>query len=197
MRLLRASLAAILLVIGLVPTVALGATQMSTPYPSVVADPGTTVKFPVAVQTDTPQRVDISVQSQPEGWSTRLQGGGSTIAAVSTANSGAITGGTESPVPVTGNFAQFTAEVSVPEATASGSQQVVLAGTGTDGTTAQLTLDVNVQTGRSGLGRTDDGLPEPDRPDFDHVQVQPQADATTPTSRSRSGSRRTRPPAGP
>src|SRR3954469_25224467 len=98
MRLLRASLAAILLVIGLVPAIAFAAgTQMSTPYPSVVADPGATVKFPVVVQTDTAQRVDLSVQSQPEGWSTRLQGGGSTIAAVSTVNSGAYTGGTESP----------------------------------------------------------------------------------------------------
>jgi len=150
MRLLRASLAAILLLIGLVPAIAFAAgTQMSTPYPSVVADPGTTVKFPITVQTDTPQRVDLSVASQPDGWSTRLQGGGSTIAAVSTVNTGSYSG-TASPAPVSGNFAQFTAEVTVPAESASGNQQVVLAGTGTDGSSTQLTLDINVQTGEVG-----------------------------------------------
>ena len=152
MRVLRASLAAFILVIGLVPAIALAAgVQMTTPYPSVVADPGSTVKFPVQVQTDTPQRVNLAVASQPEGWETRLQGGGSTIAAVETINSG-VYSGTASPPPVNvnGNFAQFTAEVTVPAEATSGNQQVVLSGTGTDGSTIQLTLDVNVQTGETG-----------------------------------------------
>ena len=82
MRVLRASLAALLLIIGLAPTVFAAGVTMTTAYPSVVADPGTTVKFQVVVQTDTPQRVDLSVSAQPTGWTTRLQGGGSTIAAV-------------------------------------------------------------------------------------------------------------------
>jgi uncharacterized repeat protein (TIGR01451 family) len=150
MRLLRASLAATLLVIGLVPSIAMAAgTTMSTPYPSVVADPGTTVKFPITVQPDTPERVDLTVTSQPDGWDTRLQGGGSTIAAVTTINASGNTGA-ESPAPVSGNFAQFTAEVSVPAEAASGNQQVVLSGTGADGSTGQITLDINVQTGEVG-----------------------------------------------
>jgi uncharacterized membrane protein len=150
MRVLRASLAAFLLVVGLLPAVAFAAgTQMSTPYPSVVADPGSTVKFPITVQTDTPQRVDLSITSQPQGWDTRLQGGGSTIAAVETVSATQYSA-TATPAPASGNFAQFTAEVTVPSDAQGGAQQVVLAGKGADGSTVSLTLDVNVQTASTG-----------------------------------------------
>jgi uncharacterized repeat protein (TIGR01451 family) len=150
MRVLRASFAALLLVLLLVPATTFAAgLQMVTAYPSVVADPGTTVKFPVIVTTSTPDRVNLSVQSQPEGWETRLQGGGSTIAAVTTAPSG--TNPTDaSPAPYTGNFATFTVEVSVPADAAAGSQQVVIAGQEADGTSQQLALDINVETAEVG-----------------------------------------------
>ena len=149
MRVLRASLAALLLVIGLAPAVFAAGVQMTTAYPSVVADPGTTVKFPVVVTTDTPQRVDLTVTGQPQGWTTRLQGGGSTIAAVSTAPT-TNTSGSSSPLPYQGDFATFTTEVTIPADAAAGNQQVVLSGTATDGSTTQLTLDINVQTGETG-----------------------------------------------
>ncbi len=148
MRVLRAGLAALLLVIGLAPALVLAAgVQMTTLYPSVVADPGTTVKFPVIVSTDTPQRVDLTVSSQPDGWSTRLQGGGSTIAAVSTAPT---TSATATPGPYPGDVASFTAEVTIPADAQGGDQKVVIDGKATDGSTVQLTVDINVQTGETG-----------------------------------------------
>src|SRR3954463_10599857 len=152
MRVLRASLAALLLVLLLVPaTVMAAGLTMATAYPSVVADPGTTVKFPVVVTTDTPQRVNLSVQSQPQGWSTRLQGGGSTIAAVTTAPTSVTSTTTgASAAPYTGNYASFTAEVTVPADAVAGDQQVVVSGQQADGTSSQLTLDVNIQTGETG-----------------------------------------------
>jgi len=149
MRVLRASLAALLLVIGLVPAVFAAGVQMTTAYPSVVADPGTTVKFPVVVTTDTPQRVDLTVSSAPQGWTTRLSGGGSTIAAVSTAPT-TNSSTSSSPLPYQGDLATFTTEVTIPADAAAGSQQVVVNGKATDGSTVQLTLDVNVQTGQTG-----------------------------------------------
>jgi len=149
MRVLRAAAAALLLFAGLAPTVFAAGTQMTTAYPSVVADPGTTVKFPVVVQTDTPQRVNLSVASQPQNWTTRLQGGGSTIAAVSTVPA-STDQQTSSTVPYTGNYANFTAEVTIPSDATAGDQQVVLDGKGTDGSDVQLTLDVNVQTSQTG-----------------------------------------------
>jgi uncharacterized membrane protein len=139
---------------GLVPAAfAAGPLDMSTPYPSVIADPGTTVKFPVTVTTAVPQRVDLSVTGQPQGWNTRLAGGGSTIAAVTTVPASAATsGGTSaSPAPVaSGNYATFTAEVAVPAAAVAGTNEIVLQGKAADGTTTQLTVDVTVQTGSVG-----------------------------------------------
>jgi uncharacterized membrane protein len=150
MRVLRASLAAFLLLAGLLPSVALAAgVSMTTPYPSVVADPGSTVKFPITVTSDTPQRVELAVTTQPQGWNTRLQGGGSTIAAVTTVPA-AQYAANASPAPTSGNYGGFTAEVAVPADSAGGSQQVVLTATGADGTTTQLALDINVQTGQTG-----------------------------------------------
>jgi len=150
MRVLRASLAAFLLVAGLLPSVALAAgVTMTTPYPSVVADPGSTVKFPITVTSDTPERVELAVTGQPQGWNTRLQGGGSTIAAVTTVPA-AQYAANASPAPTTGNYGGFTVEVTVPADAEGGSQQVVVTGTGADGTATTLTLDINVQTGQTG-----------------------------------------------
>jgi uncharacterized membrane protein len=150
MRVLRASLAAFLLVLGILPATVLAAgVQMTTPYPSVIADPGSTVKFPVTVTTDTPERVDLAISSQPQGWDTRLQGGGSTIAAVTTVPASQYAP-SASPAPTSGNLAAFTVDITLPAQAAGGAQQVVLTGTAADGTTSTLTLDVNVQTQQTG-----------------------------------------------
>src|SRR4051812_42275257 len=129
MRVLRASLAAFLLLAGLLPSVALAAgVSMTTPYPSVVADPGSTVKFPITVTSDTPQRVELAVTGQPEGWNTRLQGGGSTIAAVTTVPA-AQYAASASPAPTSGNYGGFTVEVTVPADAAGGGPPGVPSGT--------------------------------------------------------------------
>ncbi len=71
MRVLRASLAAFLLVLGVVPAaLAQGPLEILTAYPAVVADPGATVTFPSTVLTDTSERVDLSVD-QPARWMDR------------------------------------------------------------------------------------------------------------------------------
>ena len=57
---------------------------------------------------------------------------------------------TASTTPYTGNYANFTAEVTIPADAAAGDQQVVLDGKGTDGSDSQLTLDINVQTSQTG-----------------------------------------------
>jgi uncharacterized membrane protein len=150
MRVLRASLAAFLLLVGLAPAVFAATVGMTTPYPSVVADPGTTVKFPVTVQTDTSTRVDLSVTQQPQGWATRLSGGGSTIAAVETVPFLAPVTGGATPQAVNGFYATFTAEITVPTDATAADNQIVVQGKATDGTTTTLTLDVTVQTAQTG-----------------------------------------------
>ncbi len=151
MRVLRASLAAFLLLVGLAPAVFAATLTMTTPYPSVVADPGTTVKFPVTIYTDTATRVDLSVTQQPQGWTTRLSGGGSTIAAVDTVPFVNPTSASATPEPVlNGDYASFTAEITVPADATAADDQIVIQGKSADGTTTNLTLDVSVETAQTG-----------------------------------------------
>jgi uncharacterized membrane protein len=108
---------------------------MTTPFPAVVADPGATAEFNVTVTTDVSQRVDLSVLNQPEGWTTSLRGGGSTIAAVFTAPNA------EQADRI---MAEFTVEVAVPEDAAPGANQVVVQANA-GGTTQDLTLDITTE----------------------------------------------------
>lgn len=160
MRVLRAGLAAFLLFMVLVPAAfAAGPLEMTTAYPSVVADPGAKVTFPVAVTTDTPQRVDLKVTQQPQGWSTRLRGSGSTIAAVATVP-GSTSGTTASPGPYNTNYASFTAEVTVAADAQPGANQVIIEGTTAAGTTVQLTLDISVEANQAGSVTMTTDFPE-------------------------------------
>jgi uncharacterized membrane protein len=102
----------------------------------VVADPGATASFDITVTTDTPQRVDLTVVQQPEGWTTSLRGGGSTVSAVYTASN------PDSPTQI---IAAVTAEVAIPEDAAAGNNQVVIEGRSAAGTTVQLTLDLTIE----------------------------------------------------
>ncbi len=135
MRLVGAVLSTSLLLLLIAPSAALAqVTSLTTPFPAVVADPGATAEFNVTVTTDVSQRVDLSVLNQPEGWTTSLRGGGSTIAAVFT-----------SPNAEQGDriMAEFTVEVAIPEDAAPGSNQVVLQASAA-GATQQLTLDITI-----------------------------------------------------
>lgn len=142
MRVARASLTAILLIIVLVPAaLAQTSVELITAYPSVVADPGGTAEFEVTALTDSPARVDLAVVQQPQGWTTRLRGGGSTIAAVTTA-----------PNPEASDQVQatFTAEVDVPAEAAAGNNQVIIEGRTAGGPTTRLTLDITIEAQEPG-----------------------------------------------
>jgi len=138
MRVLRAVLTASMFLLVLVPPAVLaqGPLEITTPYPSVVADPGATAKFTITVATDTPQRVDLTVVQQPEGWDTSLRGGGSTVSAVTTAPD------PETPTTIS---AELSAEVAVPEDAAPGANQVIIEGRSAAGTTIRLTLDISIE----------------------------------------------------
>ena len=61
MRVVRAGLAAMILIVALAPVALAQGVQLITAYPSVVADPGGTAEFEVTVLTDAPERVDLTV----------------------------------------------------------------------------------------------------------------------------------------
>ncbi|MEO8625724.1 MAG: NEW3 domain-containing protein, partial [Candidatus Limnocylindrales bacterium] len=146
MRVLRAGAAALLLGLTLAPVaLADGPLTLTTSYPSITADPGSTVRFPIVVVTDTPQRVDIAVTSAPAGWSVRLRGAGSTVSAVNTAPTPISSGSTSTQIQGT-----FTAEVTVPADVAPGSNQVVIQGRSAAGVTSTINLDLATEAQSAG-----------------------------------------------
>ncbi len=141
MRVVRAGLAAVLLIVALAPVAMAQGLQIITAYPSVVADPGGTAEFEVTVLTDTAERVDLTVTQQPDGWTTLLRGGGSTISAVTTA-----------PDPEANDQIQatFTAEIDVPADAGPGNNQVIIEGRTAAGLTTSMTLDITIEAQEAG-----------------------------------------------
>jgi uncharacterized membrane protein len=141
MRFVRALLAAAVATFAIAPVALAQGLTITTPFPAVVVDPGGTAEFNVTVTTEAPERVDLSVADQPEGWTTTLRGGGSTIAAVTTAAD-----------PAAGNQirAAFTVEVEVPDDAGVGSNQVEIQARSASGVSAPLTLDLTIAEQEAG-----------------------------------------------
>lgn len=135
MRFVRALLAAAVATFALAPVALAQGLTITTPFPAVVADPGGTAEFGVTVTTETPERVDLTVVSQPDGWTTTLRGGGSTIAAVTTGPDPEAAGQIR---------AIFTVVVEIPDDAGVGSHQVEIEGRGAAGITSRLTLDLTI-----------------------------------------------------
>ncbi len=57
---------------------------LSTTYPSITVDPGGTAKFPLQVTSPVVERVDLTVNGAPEGYTTTLKGGGLIVGSVTT-----------------------------------------------------------------------------------------------------------------
>ncbi|MEP7360619.1 MAG: NEW3 domain-containing protein [Chloroflexota bacterium] len=146
MRVLRAGAVALLLGLTLAPVaLADGPLSLITNYPAITADPGSTVRFPITVVTDTVTRVDISVTSAPTGWTVRLRGAGSTVSAVNTAPTPISSGSTTTLIQGT-----FTAEVTLPPDVAPGNNEVVVQGRTAAGVTSTITLDLTTEAQSAG-----------------------------------------------
>ncbi len=125
---------------------------ISTPYPSVVAQPGSTVKFDLSVVAPAISVAQLAVDQLPDGWTTTLRGGGFVV--------NAVTAAPDTPGKVT-------AEIVVPPNTPAGTYTVDVMATDGAGQSA-LPLAVQVQAEvDSGIGvkadfpslRSDPGTP--------------------------------------
>lgn len=56
--------------------------SISTPFPSVIVQPGGEVSFDLTVSAEEAARVDLSLEGLPEGWSASFSGGGNEVEAV-------------------------------------------------------------------------------------------------------------------
>jgi uncharacterized membrane protein len=110
---------------------------VSTPYPSVVAQPGSLVKFDLSVTAPAISVAQVSVNQLPTGWTTTLRGGGFVV--------NAVTAAPDTPGKVT-------VEVNVPADAAAGSYPMQVVATDGAGEST-LTLAVAVQAEvNSGVG---------------------------------------------
>ena len=145
MRVLRAGAAALLLGLTLAPVaLAQGPLELTTQYPAVTADPGSTVKFNVVAITDVATRVDLSTTA-PAGWTVRMRGGGSTVSALNTAPSPISEGSTTTQIA-----GAFTVEIDVPAEVGPSVNHVVVTGRTAAGATATLSLDLTIEAQASG-----------------------------------------------
>lgn len=128
-----ASLAAIGLLLSstlaLAPTaVAVGLT-LSTPYPSVVVGPGTTVGYDIGIAGNPNEQVSLAVSGVPADWTATLRGGGYVVNGVQTDASGKAT---------------VRLELEIPGTAANGSSKVTLTATaGAARTTLPLTITLS------------------------------------------------------
>jgi uncharacterized membrane protein len=53
--------------------------RLTTPYPSIEAQPGSDVKLTLSVTSNTPEVVDLEIDGLPDGWEATLRGGGFVI----------------------------------------------------------------------------------------------------------------------
>jgi uncharacterized membrane protein len=110
---------------------------VSTPYPEVVARPGSTVKFDVAVTAPAVSVAQLSVDQLPDGWTTTLRGGGFVV--------NAVTAAPDTPGKVT-------VEVAVPADAAAGDYALdVMASDGAGQSALPLAVQVQADVA-SGIG---------------------------------------------
>jgi uncharacterized membrane protein len=120
---------------GVAPaTSAADAIQLTTPYPAVAVAPGAKVSFDVSVTTPTAERVNLSLDKVPTGWSAVMRGGGFVV-------DGVQTNGKDAAV--------VTLEVTVPSDAGPGTQQITVKASG-GGATTSLDLDIRVTASAAG-----------------------------------------------
>jgi uncharacterized repeat protein (TIGR01451 family) len=91
-RVLGLASAAALLGILMVPgTVAAASFTITAPFPGVAVAPGSTASFDLTVTSAQTERVDLSVDGVPSGWSAVMRGGGLIVDAVTAKSDGSET----------------------------------------------------------------------------------------------------------
>jgi uncharacterized membrane protein len=121
--------------IGAAPaTFAADSIQLTTPYPAVAVAPGAKVTFDVSVKTPTAERVNLSLEAVPTGWSAIMRGGGFVV-------DGVQTNGTDAAI--------VTLEITVPADATTGTGRVTVKATSA-GASTSLDLDLRVTQSAAG-----------------------------------------------
>lgn len=116
------------------PAAAVDIVSVTTPYPAVVAAPGSKVSFSIDISTAQPGRVDLALSGVPTGWTASLRGGGFVVDAVLTA--------VDTPTNVR-------LDVQVPADSATGPKTITVKAT-SSGSAVDLPLTIRVDAASAG-----------------------------------------------
>jgi uncharacterized membrane protein len=108
--------------------------SVTTPYPAVVAAPGSKVSFDIKVDTATPGRVNLALSGAPSGWTATLRGGGFVVDAVETTS---------------GDPATVRLDVQLPADATNGSSTITVRAT-SGGSEASLPMTIRVDAAAAG-----------------------------------------------
>lgn len=117
---------------------AAGNLTITTPYPEIVAEPGSSATFKLTLTSGSPTSVSLKATGAPNGWANRFRGGGSVIGSVYVAND----------KPANAPDVQFSADV--PSDAAANEYPITLTATGDNGETATLVVKVKVESAAGG-----------------------------------------------
>jgi len=113
-----------------------GALTVSSPYPVIETEPGSSVKLDIDVASTQTEAVNLDLGGLPDGWKATMRGGGFVVKAVTA-------------TPTTP--AKATLEIDVPAQATAGSYPMTVTGNdGTNSSAVDLTLDI-AQTVDSGI----------------------------------------------
>lgn len=147
----RASRATLLLAVlgiaaGTVAPVATaaGGVTVTTPFPAVVAEPGSSASFKLTLDVPSAQRVDLAAQGVPSGWTARFRGGGLVV-------DGAYVDPKSPP--------EVTLSVDIPDGAAAGTSTIRVVATGASGTDT-LALSIRVAEAAAGDVKLTSDFPE-------------------------------------
>ncbi len=118
---------------------AAGALTITTPYPEVVAEPGSTATFKLTLSASPAATVSLSADGVPSGWTSRFRGGGTVIDSVFVGNA--------SPTATTAPDVQFS--VDVPATATAGTNNLTIHA---DGGATKETLVVSVRVESAAAG---------------------------------------------
>ena len=109
-------------------TAAAGGVTVTTPFPAIVAEPGSTASFKLAIDVSSARQVSLKAEDVPSGWTARFRGGGLVI---------------DGAYVTPGDTPDVTLDVEIPDGAAAGSTNLRVVATGGGGVdTLPLTIRV-------------------------------------------------------
>ncbi len=118
---------------------AAGTLTITTPYPEIVAEPGSTATFKLSLSASPATAAGLSAAGVPSGWTSRFRGGGTVIDSVFVANAS----------PTASNAPDVQFSVDVPADAAAGTTRMTLTASGS-GASASLAVAVRVESAAAG-----------------------------------------------